>query len=62
MPVIWHQAFLIFVQRYKKSINYQQKIKLKRVLKMQYHYQITPQVQKELFSEPTKITPMDIDI
>jgi len=63
MPVIWHQTFLVFAERYKKSLTKQQRNSLKNVLKKQYHRQITPLIRKELFvNVQDKITSMDIDI
>ena len=63
MTVIWHQTFLVFAERYKKSLTKQQRDTLKKVLKKQYHHQITPLIRKELFvNVEDKITSMDIDI
>ena len=63
MTVIWHQTFLVFAERYKKSLTKQQRNSLKNVLKKQYHRQITKEIRKELFHNvEDKISSMDIDI
>ncbi|XP_063710821.1 bystin-like [Symsagittifera roscoffensis] len=47
-PVLWHQCFLTFVQRYKNSLSNEQKEQLMRLAQRQYHAHITPMVQREL--------------
>jgi essential nuclear protein 1 len=49
LPVLWHQAFLVFCQRYKNEIQDQAREALKAVLKKHYHHKITPEVRRELF-------------
>ena len=49
IQVIWHQSLLAFVQRYKFELNSIQKDKMKILLKVQVHHQITPEVRRELF-------------
>eukprot|EP01097_Dermamoeba_algensis_P006209 TRINITY_DN3896_c0_g1_i1.p1 TRINITY_DN3896_c0_g1~~TRINITY_DN3896_c0_g1_i1.p1 ORF type:complete len:329 (+),score=88.36 TRINITY_DN3896_c0_g1_i1:363-1349(+) len=51
LPVLWHQALLIFAQRYKTDINANSlhKEKLKKLLQFHYHRQITPEIRRELF-------------
>ncbi|KAK2580720.1 hypothetical protein KPH14_011348 [Odynerus spinipes] len=62
LPVLWHQALLTFVQRYKSDISSEQKEALLRLLKKQSHHTITPEIRRELqhakcrdveMSEPT---------
>merc|ERR1711922_76587 len=48
LPVLWHQAFLTFVQRYKADISSEQKEALMELLKFQQHEKITPEVRREL--------------
>jgi len=48
LPVLWHQAFLIFVQRYKSNISSEQKEDLLELLKKQSHHSITPEIRREL--------------
>lgn len=48
LPVLWHQALLTFVQRYKGDISSEQKEALLRLLKKQSHHAITPEVRREL--------------
>ncbi|GAA5982289.1 hypothetical protein JCM10908_004816 [Rhodotorula pacifica] len=48
MPVLWHQAFLVFAQRYKADLTPEQKDALLEVLRYQTHHQITPEIRREL--------------
>ena len=56
MPVLWHQALLVFVQRYKAQLQPAQKEGLKAVMRVHSHYQITPEIRRELFSAAPKQT------
>ena len=49
LPVVWHQALLVFAQRYRLEISDEQRERLKALLKSQQHHQITPEVRRELF-------------
>jgi essential nuclear protein 1 len=44
LPVLWHQALLVFAQRYKHDVTAAQKEALKPLFKAQFHHQITPEV------------------
>lgn len=48
LPVLWHQAFLTFVQRYKSDISTEQREALLGLLKKQSHHTITPEIRREL--------------
>lgn len=48
LPVLWHQALLTFVQRYKADISSEQRDALLELLKKQSHHSITPEVRREL--------------
>lgn len=48
LPVLWHQSLLTFVQRYKSDISSEQKDALLELLKKQSHWQITPEIRREL--------------
>ncbi|KAK0077252.1 hypothetical protein PV325_004212 [Microctonus aethiopoides] len=48
LPVLWHQALLTFVQRYKSNISSEQKKSLLQLLKKQCHHSITPEIRREL--------------
>nr|CAI5838845.1 unnamed protein product [Callosobruchus analis] len=48
LPVLWHQAFLTFVQRYKADISSEQRDALLELLKKQSHHAITPEIRREL--------------
>jgi essential nuclear protein 1 len=51
LPVLWHQALLIFCQRYKTSLAPEQKEFLKPLLKQHFHHQITLEIRRELFND-----------
>jgi len=48
LPVVWHQCLLCFVQRYKHEIRKEDKEGLRKLIKTQYHYQVTPEIVREL--------------
>ncbi|KAK7208144.1 Bystin-domain-containing protein [Myxozyma melibiosi] len=48
LPVLWHQAFLAFAQRYKNDITEDQRDALLEVLKVRWHPKIGPEIRREL--------------
>ncbi|RHZ76042.1 hypothetical protein Glove_208g38 [Diversispora epigaea] len=65
MPVLWHQSFLVFAQRYKQDLTPEQKEVLFEVLKVKTHELITPEIRRELIHSVARgeiITDMDMDI
>ena len=48
LPVLWHQAFLVFVQRYKQDVSSEQKEALLEILKIHSHPKITDEIRREL--------------
>ncbi|TKR68053.1 hypothetical protein L596_024098 [Steinernema carpocapsae] len=48
LPVLWHQALLAFAQRYKSDISSEQREALLDLLKVHNHYQMTPEIRREL--------------
>lgn len=48
MPVIWHQSLLAFVQRYKNELQKEDKDNLKRLLEIQKHKLVTPEISREI--------------
>ena len=50
LPIKWHQALLIFAQRYKHDISPAQKNVLKEVMRKHPHHLITPEIRRELFA------------
>jgi len=48
LPVLWHQALLTFVQRYKSDISSEQKEALLELIKKHTHHEITAEVRREL--------------
>lgn len=49
LPVLWHQALLVFCQRYKNEVKDQAREALKAVMKKHTHHKITPEIRRELF-------------
>lgn len=49
LPVLWHQALLVFVQRYKNEIQDEARDSIRRVIKKHYHPKITTEIRRELF-------------
>ncbi len=47
LPVLWHQALLVFAQRYKEDLTPEQKDALMDLIKHQVHFQITPEIRRE---------------
>jgi essential nuclear protein 1 len=54
MPVLWHQSLMIFVQKYKRHLNDEQKKKLKLVMRVRFNNSITPEIRKELFMKANR--------
>merc|ERR1712203_464856 len=48
LPVLWHQALLTFVQRYKRDVSSEQKAALLEICKIHHHHTITEEVRREL--------------
>jgi len=48
MPVLWHQSFLVFVQRYKSDLTRDQKDALLDLLKIKSHPLITQEIRREI--------------
>jgi len=48
LPVLWHQALLAFAQRYKSDISSEQREAILELLKVHNHYQMTPEIRREL--------------
>lgn len=49
LPVLWHQALLVFVQRYKNELQEESREALRLVMKKHFHHKITPEIRRELF-------------
>jgi essential nuclear protein 1 len=47
-PVLWHQALLVFAQRYKNELTQDQKESLKSLIRQHSHHLITPEIRREL--------------
>lgn len=66
LPVLWHQAFLTFVQRYKADISSEQRDALLNLLKKQSHHTVTAEIRRELQNAKcrdteTAVPPMQFD-
>ncbi|EDV20462.1 Bystin [Trichoplax sp. H2] len=48
LPVLWHQCFLTFVQRYKEDISSDQKTALLDICEVQKHNQISSEIRREI--------------
>lgn len=48
LPVVWHQALLTLVQRYKFEMTAADKARLRKLAAAQSHYLVTPEVLREL--------------
>jgi essential nuclear protein 1 len=48
LPVVWHRALLIFVQRYKYDLSDDQRRRLKELLSVHWHEAISSEVRREL--------------
>lgn len=49
LPVLWHQALLVFCQRYKNEVQDQARESIRLVMKKHFHHKITPEIRRELF-------------
>ncbi|KAL8278976.1 hypothetical protein RQP46_008645 [Phenoliferia psychrophenolica] len=61
MPVLWHQSFLVFVQRYKQDLTVEQKDALLETLRAKIHPQITPEIRREIVSSVARGEEMVFD-
>lgn len=62
MPTLWHQSLLVFVQRYKEDMTIEQKEAIRKLIRIQIHDSIGPEVRRELTSpEPRKTETMMTD-
>jgi len=48
LPVVFHRALLLFVQRYKFDLGADQKRRLRELLRVHFHESIGPEVRREL--------------
>ena len=48
MPVLWQQSLLVFVQRYKSDLTYEQRDALLDLIKDKFHDLITPEIRREI--------------
>lgn len=55
LPVVWHQALLVFAQRYKLELDDTQRNTLRDLLRVQNHHLITAEVRRELFGRESAV-------
>ncbi|CCW67957.1 unnamed protein product [Phytomonas sp. Hart1] len=48
LPVLWHQTFLSFTQRYKNDLQVKQLQMLSQVCGVHFHYMITQEIRREI--------------
>merc|ERR1712217_356432 len=48
LPVVWHRALLLFIQRYKCDLGDDQRRRLKELLRVHFHEAISHEVRREL--------------
>lgn len=54
LPILWHQALLTFVQRYKNDISSEQKSALFQLVRRKNHLKLTPEIRRELEAAKTR--------
>ena len=59
LPVLWHQALLVFAQRYKCDMTEEQKEALLDLIRFQSHAMISPEIRRELVGSGNR--PLDED-
>lgn len=58
LPLVWHRALLVFVQRYKFELNEDQKYRLKELLKVHWHEAVSSEVRREMVApKPGELVP-----
>ncbi|CAG8741031.1 17199_t:CDS:2, partial [Acaulospora morrowiae] len=62
MPVLWHQSFLVFAQRYKQDLTPEQKDALLGVMKAKTHELITPEIRREIVNSVARGEIMDTEM
>lgn len=50
LPLVWHRALLLFVQRYKFDIDDEQRRRLRDLLKVHLHDALGQEVRRELLA------------
>eukprot|EP00747_Dinoflagellata_sp_TGD_P184236 gnl/TRDRNA2_/TRDRNA2_39688_c0_seq1.p1 gnl/TRDRNA2_/TRDRNA2_39688_c0~~gnl/TRDRNA2_/TRDRNA2_39688_c0_seq1.p1 ORF type:complete len:450 (-),score=118.62 gnl/TRDRNA2_/TRDRNA2_39688_c0_seq1:45-1331(-) len=68
LPVVWHRALLVFIQRYKFELSDDQRRRLKELLRVHFHDSIGPEARRELLAPKPGEAPapassaMDVDM
>lgn len=55
MVVLWHQALLVFVQRYKADLTQQQKDTIRKLISIHVHPLISPEIRYEIDNSETRV-------
>jgi len=66
MPVMWHQTLYTLCSSYRPYLTDDEVLKIKSLIKKQFHHLITPEIRKTLAStsqhgEPLSSAVMDLD-
>ncbi|ORX68064.1 Bystin-domain-containing protein [Basidiobolus meristosporus CBS 931.73] len=62
MPVLWHQSFLVFAQRYKSDLTPEQKDALLDVLRHKTHHSITAEIRREISNSTCRGEIREVDM
>merc|ERR1719356_1538824 len=58
LPLVWHRALLVFVQRYKFELSDDQRRRIRELLKIHFHDAVGVEVRRELLApKPGVATP-----
>eukprot|EP00930_Biecheleria_cincta_P095456 TRINITY_DN87419_c0_g1_i1.p1 TRINITY_DN87419_c0_g1~~TRINITY_DN87419_c0_g1_i1.p1 ORF type:complete len:444 (-),score=87.19 TRINITY_DN87419_c0_g1_i1:135-1424(-) len=56
LPLVWHRALLVFVQRYKFDLSADQRRRMKELLRVHFHDAVGVEVRRELAAKPEDST------
>uniref|UniRef100_A0A060SW63 ARAD1A02398p n=1 Tax=Blastobotrys adeninivorans TaxID=409370 RepID=A0A060SW63_BLAAD len=62
LPVVWHQSFLVFAQRYKNDITPDQRDALLDVVREQFHHSMGAEIRRELISGAPRGAIVDVEM
>eukprot|EP00439_Symbiodinium_sp_Y106_P029494 s6460_g3.t1 len=62
LPLVWHRALLIFVQRYKFDLSADQKRRIKELLRVHFHESVGPEIRRELAAKQEEMASGDMEI
>jgi len=62
LPLVWHRALLIFIQRYKFDLSADQRRRIKELLRVHCHESVGPEIRRELAAKPEDPGAVDMEI